>query len=109
MKYSFITKGFYEDSHPNLPQDCVNISDEYWNHLITEQAAGAWIIHNQDVLPTLVYPNISAEQQLKEEQELLKVLAYRNEADPLFFKSQRGEATREEWLAKVAEIKAKYP
>jgi hypothetical protein len=35
--------------------------------------------------------------------------AYTIEADPLFFKAQRGEATMEEWQAKVAEIKARYP
>jgi hypothetical protein len=35
--------------------------------------------------------------------------AYIAEADPLFFKAQRGEATMEEWQAKVAEIKARYP
>lgn len=34
---------------------------------------------------------------------------YRLEADPLFFMSQRGEATVEEWQAKVAEIKARFP
>lgn len=35
--------------------------------------------------------------------------AYRDESDPLFFKIQRGEATEAEWLASVAEIKARYP
>jgi hypothetical protein len=35
--------------------------------------------------------------------------AYTTEADPLFFMSQRGEATTAEWEAKVAEIKARYP
>jgi hypothetical protein len=35
--------------------------------------------------------------------------AYANEADPLFFKSQRGEATIEEWQAKITEIKLRYP
>ena len=35
--------------------------------------------------------------------------AYIAESDPLFFKWQRGEATREEWLAKIAEIQARYP
>jgi hypothetical protein len=35
--------------------------------------------------------------------------AYIAEADPLFFKAQRGEATTEEWQAKVAEIKARFP
>lgn len=35
--------------------------------------------------------------------------AYAAEADPLFFKAQRGEATTDEWTAKVAEIKARFP
>jgi len=35
--------------------------------------------------------------------------AYIAEADALFFKAQRGEATVEEWQAKVAEIKARWP
>jgi hypothetical protein len=35
--------------------------------------------------------------------------AYIAEADALFFKTQRGEATMEEWQAKVAEIKARFP
>jgi len=35
--------------------------------------------------------------------------AYIVEADPLFFKAQRGEATMEEWQAKVAEIKTRFP
>ena len=34
---------------------------------------------------------------------------YKLEADSIFFKAQRGEATMEEWLAKVAEIKERYP
>jgi hypothetical protein len=35
--------------------------------------------------------------------------AYAAEADPLFFKAQRGEATIEEWEAKVEEIRTRYP
>ena len=41
--------------------------------------------------------------------EAQRAEAYRNESDPLFFKSQRGEVTEQEWLDKVAEIKARYP
>ena len=44
-----------------------------------------------------------------EEQEANRSAAYQLEADPLFFKSQRGEATTDEWTAKVAEIKARFP
>ena len=35
--------------------------------------------------------------------------AYQTESDPLFFKYQRGEATEQDWLDKVAEIKARFP
>jgi len=38
-----------------------------------------------------------------------RATAYTAEADPLFFKAQRGEATIEEWQAKVAEIRSRYP
>lgn len=41
--------------------------------------------------------------------EAQRAEAYRTESDPLFFKSQRGEATHQEWLDKVAEIKVRYP
>ena len=31
------------------------------------------------------------------------------EADPVFFRWQRDEATREDWLAAVAAVKARFP
>lgn len=40
---------------------------------------------------------------------LLRRDAYAAESDPIFFMSQRGEATQQEWLDKVAEIKARWP
>lgn len=44
-----------------------------------------------------------------EEVDRARKAAYAAEADPLFFKAQRGEATMEEWQAKVAEIKTRFP
>lgn len=35
--------------------------------------------------------------------------AYTEEADPLFFKAQRGESDVAEWEAKVTEIRNRYP
>jgi hypothetical protein len=49
-----------------------------------------------------------AEQPRKIAQQQ-RAAAYATEADPLFFKAQRGEATIEEWEAKVAEIRGRYP
>jgi len=43
------------------------------------------------------------------EAEANRKAAYAAEADPLFFKAQRGEATLQEWQDKIAEIKARYP
>ena len=53
----------------------------------------------RDVLPGLE----------RKQAERQRAATYAAEADPLFFKSQRGEATTAEWEAKVAEIKARYP
>jgi hypothetical protein len=39
----------------------------------------------------------------------LRTAAYKEESDPLFFKWQRDEITKEEWLAKIEEIKQRYP
>jgi len=41
--------------------------------------------------------------------EELRADLYKSESDPLFFKWQRGESTEQEWLDKVAEIKARFP
>lgn len=49
------------------------------------------------------------EAQKAAENEQLRAGAYRSESDPIFFKWQRGEATEQQWLAKVAEIKTRYP
>lgn len=40
--------------------------------------------------------------------EKKRASAYKEESDPIFFKWQRGEATKEEWLNKVAEIKQRH-
>ena len=45
----------------------------------------------------------------QKESEALRSAAYKTESDPLFFKYQAGEVTKEEWLAKREEIKVRYP
>jgi hypothetical protein len=52
---------------------------------------------------------VAASVPTLEQLSALRADAYRAESDPLFFMAQRGEATMDEWLAKVAEIKARYP
>ena len=68
---------------------------------------GAWLVVDPE---PVVEPEPEPElPPTKGQQEQLRRWAYQQEADPLFFMSQRGEATVEEWQAKVAEIKARYP
>jgi hypothetical protein len=43
------------------------------------------------------------------EAEANRKAAYIAEADPLFFKAQRGEVEQQVWLDKIAEIKARFP
>jgi hypothetical protein len=73
------------------------------NWVETEQAGPGWLYDGSTFsLPEPAIPT-------REEQEAARKAAYVANADPLFFMSQRGEATVEEWQAKVAEIKARYP
>lgn len=55
---------------------------------------------------------ISKEEYIKiKNQEVAEMRqgAYASESDPLFFKFQRGECSKEDWLNKIEEIKKRYP
>ena len=45
----------------------------------------------------------------REVQSAAREAAYREESDPIFFQVQRGKATQQEWLDKIAEIEARFP
>ncbi len=46
---------------------------------------------------------------LNDEARVLRLAAFRDEADPLFFGWQRGENTEQEWLDKCEEIRQRFP
>ena len=75
--------------------------DYVWEH------EGYWLGWEDDTLPI---PLSDAEIALQKdaENEQLRLEAYRNESDPLFFKYQRGEVEKKVWVDKVAEIKSRY-
>ncbi len=57
-------------------------------------------------------PQPQPEPPLPDEREMVRrarAVAFRDEADPIFFKAQREEATMADWRAKVAEIRDRYP
>jgi len=43
------------------------------------------------------------------EAEANRKAAYAAEADPLFFRAQRGEIPEQAWMDKIEEIKKRYP
>lgn len=52
---------------------------------------------------------VIAEEQAMAAIKRSRAVAYSVEADPLFFKAQRGAATMEEWQGKIKEIQERYP
>jgi hypothetical protein len=47
--------------------------------------------------------------QFNAQQKKNRFATYTIESDPIFFKSQRGEATNQEWLDAVAAVDAQFP
>ena len=66
----------------------------------TYNASGEVILTENIYIPDEVY---------NAEMSKARAEAYREEADPLFFKVQREEIDPQEWLDKVEEIKQRYP
>ena len=70
--------------------------------------AGEWLqVWNVTPLSAEEIAQLQADRAEQTRQQ--RQAAYQQEADPLFFKWQRGEATQQEWLDKIAEIKQRYP
>ena len=88
--------------HYLAPQDKVYAVDEGQEFLIQADWTPITDAELQSILDRINKPT-------PEQVEESRFSAYQAEADPLFFKYQRGEVTEQEWLDKVAEIKARYP
>lgn len=74
---------------------------------LAQWAAGSWVVVE---IPDPIEPEPVPKLVLTiEMQKTYRASAYRNEADPLFFQAQRGKATQQEWLDKIAEIEARFP
>ena len=70
---------------------------------------GAWVFEDIPQPEPEVEPTPPTPEERTEMARMQRHAAYIAEADPLFFKAQRGEATMEQWQDKVAEIKSRYP
>lgn len=81
----------------------------YGDETLTPDAQSKTVICVKAVLPMPQDKVDAINSELAAEVKAKRAEAYRTESDPLFFKAQRGEATQQQWLDKVAEIKARYP
>lgn len=111
MLYSKLTGGFYSnDIHgDNIPEDAVEITAEHHAALLEDQSQGKIISADENGYPILIDPPPMTAEQIQEAVTAARAAAYVKESDPLYFKYQRGEVLKEDWMAKVAEIKARYP
>ena len=79
---------------------------EYFE-VITDAKTGKQTIRPLTPEETAAMQGTAKEQ--KDRIRAARAAAYTAEADPLFFKWQAGESTQADWLAKRAEIRARYP
>jgi hypothetical protein len=76
---------------------------------------GAPVLHSGEWVQVWNVTPLSAEEIAQrqadhaEQVRQQRAQAYREESDPLFFKWPRGEATEQDWLDKIAEIKTRFP
>jgi hypothetical protein len=73
-----------------------------------ENEAWEWV-QTWQVTPLTEEEIAQLQAEHAEQVRLQRQAAYQSEADPLFFKWQRGESTEQDWLDKIAEIKNRYP
>ena len=108
--YSASTQSFYDtDAGSLVPADANEVSQEYMDTLKEGERNGMYIAPGATGMPELFkYPEPSYEELLAQV-KINRQYAFRMDADPLFFDWQRGEATKEAWLAKCQEIKDLNP
>ena len=111
MLYSKSTSGFYsrEIHGENIPTDAVEITTEQHDALLEGQSQGKIISADDNGYPILIDPPPLTTEQIAAAVTAARAAAYVAESDPLYFKAARGESTAAEWLAKIAEIKARFP
>ena len=84
--------------------DNLDAAPDGWQHHDTAQIG--WSFDGKNFIPPAKEPE---PLPTREEQEANRQAAYASEADPIAMQMLRDEATKEEWLAKIDEIKARYP
>jgi hypothetical protein len=136
MRYAYVENGIIVEGPKGVPKSWRNTSgfnllpqEELialgwlpWRLVEVPAPSSDWVmttstieIRATEVVETQMYRQKTQSEKEEEARQQVennrrfRQEAYREEADPLFFKSERGEATREEWLEKVTEIRNRFP
>lgn len=132
MNYGYVENNQVVDGPRRLPSSWRNISglDKMsqdalkdigwlpWNRIYTpgEIQVKATITIGPDLITETIEQRPLNDQEIAEREaariesiDEQRRAAYVSESDPVFFRWQRGEATQQDWLDKIAEIKARYP
>jgi hypothetical protein len=110
--YSPANKGFYRSEiNQVIPDDKIEVSDDYYKELFDGQAQGKTIEPNDVGYPVLVDPPEITLEQRQAAAVAQRQAAYQKRSDPLYFRLQRGDpdVTREMWLAEIELIKTEIP
>jgi hypothetical protein len=94
---AFLIPGGAVDTDP--PESIPEGKRAKWN--------GQWVFEDVIDLESKPKPPEMTEEEKESMSRALRQSAYQQESDPLFFKWRRGEATEQEWLDKIAEIKSR--
>jgi hypothetical protein len=71
-----------------------------------KREGGTWVVVNEDEIDR---HRTQLREKFVAEQKAQRKAAYTEEADPVFFKYQRGECEKQDWLDKVQAIRARFP
>lgn len=92
--------GAFDSSNDTIPEPNIPVTEYYWSQVCDDET--------RVDLSTLSLVQVTKKYSDEEISELRRA-TYIKEADPLFFKWQRKECTKKDWLDKIKEIKLKYP
>ena len=113
MYASKSAKGFFSPKNhgDSIPADAVEITQETYRALLDGQSAGKSIEWDDDGRPYLAERPAPTAEQVRER----RLVVYRAESDNLKLEAEHdaivagSEPDYTAWLAKVAEIKARFP
>lgn len=107
------SRGFYRnDIHSNIPVSCKEVSEDLYVSLMEKQSEGYTIQPDKEGLP---FAAIEETELTKEEVKYLRKIAYIKESDFLKIEAEfdaiklKKKPDYSKWVAKVEEIKLRYP